>query len=120
MQLIRFKKTKASVMGVLKDDVGGTYFTIENAETLIPEGFYDVEVNRSPKFKKDLPLIYNDLVPASRGIRIHSGNKAKDSQGCILVGNTSSLNNEYVGYSSKALDQLLRNCGRSLEIESIV
>lgn len=119
MRLYRFKRTKTSVMGILKDDVGGNYFTLENASTLIPTGVYKVEVNHSPHFRKDLPLVYNESVPASRGIRIHSGNTAKDSKGCICVGNTSSLNNEYVGYSSKALAQLLKNCGKVLEITDI-
>lgn len=57
-------------------------------ETAIPCGRYKVIVNESPKFKKRLPLLLD--VPGFEGIRIHSGNSAKDSYGCILVGQNTS------------------------------
>ena len=53
---------------------------------ILTTGLYNLEINYSPKFKTDLPLIYNDHFPASRGFRIHQGNTLKDTQGCILVG----------------------------------
>ena len=53
-------------------------------ETAIPTGKYIVVVNNSPKFKRNLPRIQN--VPGFDGIRIHRGNIANDSCGCILVG----------------------------------
>lgn len=53
---------------------------------LIKPGRYNVEINYSPKFKTQLPLIYNEEFPASRGIREHAGNSLKDTQGCILIG----------------------------------
>lgn len=54
------------------------------AETAIPYGEYEVVVNHSPKFKRMLPRLLN--VPHFEGILIHRGNTAKDSAGCILVG----------------------------------
>lgn len=53
-------------------------------KTAIPMGRYRVVLSYSDKFKKTLPLL-KDVVGFS-GIRIHSGNTAEDSLGCIIVG----------------------------------
>ena len=53
-------------------------------ETAIPYGGYNIELSLSPKFKRILPMILD--VKHFTGIRIHRGNTAKDSHGCILPG----------------------------------
>lgn len=52
--------------------------------TAIPTGRYKVEITYSPRFKKQMPLVLN--VKGFDGIRIHPGNTAKDTEGCILPG----------------------------------
>ena len=60
------------------------------AVTAIPYGTYKVIVTKSERFSKMaghevyLPLICN--VKGFDGVRIHSGNKPEDTEGCLLVG----------------------------------
>lgn len=56
----------------------------EYGETAIPRGRYAVEVTRSNRFKRELPEVLD--VPGFTGIRIHPGNVAADTHGCLLVG----------------------------------
>lgn len=54
------------------------------AETAIPIGTYKLVVSMSPKFGRKLIEIQN--VPAYSGVRVHRGNTAQDSAGCVIVG----------------------------------
>lgn len=58
-------------------------------QTAIPSGVYPVYITWSPKYKKPMPLIEN--VKGYSGIRIHSGNSAKDTEGCLLVGKNKEV-----------------------------
>ena len=82
----------------------------------IPEGEYKVSMTYSPKYKTQLPLITGDSRFNSlwQGIRIHAGNTAKDTQGCILVGE-----NKIVGMvvNSRITLTKVRNLLRSKNLE---
>ena len=53
-------------------------------ETAIPTGEYVVRFTYSPRFKRLKPQIEN--VKGFSGVRIHAGNSAKDTEGCVLLG----------------------------------
>lgn len=77
-------------------------FTLEDArrapgikvygKTCIPAGSYRVIVNRSNRFNKMMPLVYNRADYSVEGegigftgIRVHGGTNVDHSAGCILV-----------------------------------
>ena len=69
-----------------RDYANGAYKI--KGKSAIPEGRYAVVITWSPRFKTWLPLLVGDQEFSKKwqGIRIHAGNTAKDTQGCILVG----------------------------------
>lgn len=81
-------------------------------ETAIPMGTYKVRMTYSPRFKKVLPLIEN--VKGFDGIRIHSGNTSKDTEGCLLVGR-----NTVVGMVTQSKDTLKKLMERMEEDKDI-
>ena len=58
--------------------------------TAIPKGKYEVIINFSNRFQQMMPLLLN--VSNFQGVRIHSGNYSKDTDGCLLVGSTKGVN----------------------------
>ena len=74
-------------------------------KTAIPEGTYEVKLTHSPRFKKILPEILN--VPNFSGIRIHTGNSSKDTEGCILVGTWDGEKEDWISNSKVAFNKLM-------------
>lgn len=117
--LIRDKRTEKAVLGRIF--LGGAFicYTLENAAKAIPCGEYFIQNSKSPKFKRELPLLYNAKVDAKRGIRIHSGNSSKDSSGCVLVGMGRDCPNGTISESKPAETMLTMLC-RSIKTLAIV
>ena len=110
--LKRIHKTDKSTIGELYIDGKQRWYVLEDVErsagekvygkTAIPKGTYEVIMSMSKRFNKILPLLLN--VPMFEGIRIHAGNTAEDSEGCLLVGKTRGV--DFVGESRKACAEL--------------
>lgn len=58
-------------------------------ETAIPTGHYVINITYSPKYKRMMPLLLD--VKGFSGIRIHSGNSSKDTEGCLIVGKNKKV-----------------------------
>jgi len=105
--LKRLHKTSNSTIGELSIDGKFECYTLEDIErdskiygkTAIPKGTYEIVMTMSNRFKVVLPLLLN--VKNFEGVRIHTGNSAKDTEGCILLGQTRSI--DFIGNSKMAL-----------------
>lgn len=60
-----------------------------SGKTAIPTGKYRLQVSESPQFGRELIEVMD--VPGFMGIRIHRGNTADDSAGCILPGMNTAV-----------------------------
>ena len=77
----------------------------EQDKTAIPKGVYDVRITFSNRFQSKLPLLID--VPGFTGIRIHSGNSSKNTEGCLLVGMTWDGKSDWIGSSKIAMSVLM-------------
>lgn len=88
-------------------------------KTAIPFGAYRVTFEHSPRFGRDMLTIKN--VPGFSGIRIHSGNTDKDTDGCILCGlGVSGTSITDSRRAVKLLEDLVRERGNGEAILFIV
>lgn len=85
-------------------------------QTAIPSGTYNVVINYSPRFKKNLPLLEN--VTGFAGIRIHPGNTAKDTEGCLLFGKNSAPG--FVGNSRYWTEKIVERISAAIKAKEKV
>lgn len=87
-----------------------------NGKTAIPCGHYKVIVDMSTRFKRLMPLLLN--VPNFEGVRIHSGNTAEDTEGCILVG--KDLRVDYISESRLTFADLFKRINNALVDKQVI
>lgn len=73
-------------------------------KTAIPAGTYEIAITHSNRFKCLMPLLLS--VPGFEGIRIHLGNTAENTLGCILVG--CKKGPDWIGESRAAYQALFQ------------
>ena len=116
--LVRYTRTEKTILGSLYLNGAFICYTLENAAKAIPAGLYSIENSKSPKFGRELPLLFSNKVPSRRGVRIHAGNTYQDSAACVLVGMKRDDAKERIDESKdaeKMVTMLCRNV-RSLAI----
>jgi len=89
----------------------------EFGRTAIPAGRYRLVINMSERFKKRMPLLLG--VPGFSGVRIHGGNTAADTLGCILVAEKRVNADRIMSSLSARLVELLEAEDGQHEIEII-
>ena len=82
-------------------------------ETAIARGKYRVILSYSPHFGRILPEILN--VPGYIGVRIHCGNKADNTEGCLLVGDEDPSDG-FMGQSRQAFDRVFARISEAINI----
>jgi len=113
IRLTRKWETDKSTIGeftIDNSDIKG-YILEENGESTkasglerrIPIGTYNLVWHSGTRFKNVLKL-YNDDVPLSRAILIHSGNSDLDTEGCLLPGKSKSK--DWVSSSKAKLKEI--------------
>lgn len=115
--LIRSPSSATCTQGELFDDGVHECWTLEDVVrptkiagvTAIPAGTYEVAVTMSARFGRLLPQLLN--VPNFTGVRIHPGNTAADTEGCILVGDAPAQ--DFLGKSRIAFDRLFAKISKA-------
>ena len=123
LKLQRRKITDISCIGDLYIDGEKECFTLEDPPrekkisgiTGIPAGKYRIIVDWSNRFQAKMPLLLG--VPNFEGVRIHSGNTAADTDGCILVGDVEK--SDWIEKSRIAFMRLFKKLWHAVQREKV-
>ena len=122
IEVKRFEFKDTYTVGKMYIDNIYEYYTLEdvvrkgakvNGQTAIPTGTYNLIINHSNRFNRDLPLLEN--VPNFTGVRIHAGNTSAHTEGCILVGTTWS-GKDFIGNSRVAFNKLFEKLKKAKKV----
>ena len=86
-------------------------------KTAIPYGTYEVVMTYSNRFKQVMPLLLN--VKGFDGVRIHAGNTAHDTEGCILVAHQKDVLNNRILNSRSAIAELYMLISEAVKREKV-
>jgi len=110
IKLKRTKETANSTLGILTIDDFFCY-TLEDGKrekkefgkTRIPEGIYEIKLRKegtlykkySERFHKPHPMLWLQNVPNFEYVYLHIGNLVSETNGCVLVGDSYVLKEDY-------------------------
>lgn len=131
LQLNRYFNNERFSLGILAVNGEHKMYTLEDPKqqikirgnTRIPAGTYHLSLytqgRKNEQYKekygdKHFGMIKLDNVPGFDGILIHIGNYARDTQGCLLVGEYPMPGTERICNSFKAYFQLYEEVGKHL------
>lgn len=138
LEVLRFSSQDESTLGVLSDVTDGREFlafTLEDeyretkvaGETRVPAGTYKITLRTVGGFHGKYAAKYGDMhkgmlwvrdVPNFEYILIHVGNTDDNTEGCLLVGNTSQENiarDGFIGESGNAYKRIYPPIAAALE-----
>lgn len=139
LRIIREEFTSQTTVGKLYLDGHFFGYTLEDTvrafgikvkgHTALPAYQYQVKLSFSPKYKRMMPLIYNQsdgsvnaMGIRFKGIRFHGGNRHSDTEGCILIAKHRVTNQVIQGSLEKELSLRIaeaENQGKQIVLEII-
>lgn len=137
LRLKRIKQTETTTVGLLFFDGVFECFTLEDihnepkifSKTRIPKGDYFIKFRTTgrlhEKYAKKFPEFHKGMlwlldVPNFEYIYIHVGNKNEDTEGCILVGTSLSIDFKSVINSTVAYTRLYKKVMNEKDIKIII
>lgn len=136
IRLQRLENYTTHTIGVLYIDGKLQCFTLEDekreikqiSETRIPAGLYKLRLQTSgqlspryaQRFSFHKGMLHLQDVPGFEGIFIHVGNTDKDTSGCILLGASHNLHDNFIGGSTRAYIQAYQTIANAISKGEVV
>lgn len=118
--VVRRQYSKTTTIGIMYQGISSAAFcyTLEDVvrpkgsikvpgQTAIPSGRYEMILNFSDRFQRVMPLLLN--VPGFVGVRLHGGNTAADTEGCLIVAHNYVNESTIQGTAEKEITELLNS-----------